>query len=149
MNKARIHNTTHRMARGFTLLEVLIAVLVLSIGLLGLAALQATGMKNNHSAHIQSQATILAYDILDRMRANRDAAQNNDYDLALNASAPSGSTIAETDLAQWRAQLAAYLPSGTGSVNVNGDMATVIVQWDDTRTEDGSATQQLQFQSEI
>lgn len=149
MSMTRIHTTSHHAARGFTLLEVLIAVLVLSIGLLGLAALQATGMKNNHSAYIQSQATVLAYDILDRMRANRDAAQNNNYDLAINANAPTGSTIAETDLAQWRAQLAAYLPSGTGSVDVNGDMATVIIQWDDTRVDDGASDQQLQFQSEI
>ena len=55
---------------GFSLLEVLIAIVVTSIGLLGLAAMQATGLRNNHSAYHRSQATVLAYDIADRMRSN-------------------------------------------------------------------------------
>jgi len=56
--------------RGFTLMEVLIAVLVLAVGLLGLAALQLAGMKSNHSAYLRSQATIAVYDLLDRVRAD-------------------------------------------------------------------------------
>src|SRR3569623_1233592 len=52
--------------RGFTMLEVLISVVVLSIGLLGIAGLQATGQRNNHSAYLRSQATALAYDMIDR-----------------------------------------------------------------------------------
>ncbi len=55
---------------GFTLIEVLIAMFVLAIGLLGLAGLQATGMRNNLSAYHRSEATVLAYDLADRMRAN-------------------------------------------------------------------------------
>jgi len=67
---------THRInysgnkQRGFTLLEVLIALLVLSIGLLGLAALQTTGLRSNEMASMRTTATQLAYDISDRMRAN-------------------------------------------------------------------------------
>ena len=55
---------------GFTLLEVLIALLILSIGLLGLAALQTTGLRSNTMATTRTHATQLAYDIADRMRAN-------------------------------------------------------------------------------
>ncbi len=55
---------------GFTLIEVLIAMLVLAVGLLGLAGLQATSLRNNQSAYNRSQATQLAYDLADRMRAN-------------------------------------------------------------------------------
>ncbi len=56
---------------GFTLLEILVAVLVLSIGLLGIAGLQVTGLRFNHSAYARTQATLLAYELADRMRANR------------------------------------------------------------------------------
>jgi type IV pilus assembly protein PilV len=55
---------------GFTLIEVLIAMLVLSVGLLGLAGIQARSLKNNVSAHNRAQAIQLAYDIADRIRAN-------------------------------------------------------------------------------
>ncbi|MCK5830700.1 MAG: type IV pilus modification protein PilV [Methylococcales bacterium] len=56
--------------KGFTLIEVLIAMFVLAFGLIGLAAVQMTGLRNNLSAHNRIQATILAYDMADRMRAN-------------------------------------------------------------------------------
>lgn len=59
--------TTHRQS-GFTLLEALIALVVISIGVLGLAGLQAQGMRFNHDAFVRTQATILAGDIMDRMR---------------------------------------------------------------------------------
>ncbi|NOS87695.1 MAG: type IV pilus modification protein PilV [Methylococcaceae bacterium] len=68
--------------RGFTLIEVLVAMVVLSIGLLGLAGLQATSLKSNQSAYHRSQATQLAYEMADRMRANRVYAKvllNNVY----------------------------------------------------------------------
>src|SRR5262249_56408603 len=59
-----------RRARGFTLIEALVALLVLSIGLLGVAALQLTSLRSNPSSSFRSQATLLAYDVVDRMRAN-------------------------------------------------------------------------------
>ena len=65
-------------SRGFTLLEILIAVGVLSIGLLGIAGLQALGQRSNHSAYLRSQATALAYDMIDRMRANKAGVQASD-----------------------------------------------------------------------
>src|SRR5664280_455779 len=61
---------------GFTLLEVLIAMLVLAVGLLGLAGLQATSLRNNQSAYNRSQATQLAYDLADRMRNNASVSAN-------------------------------------------------------------------------
>ncbi len=61
----------HSRARGFTLVEALVALLALSIGLLGIAGMQLTGMRANMSAGWRSQATYLGYDIIDRMRANR------------------------------------------------------------------------------
>ena len=54
-------------------MEVLIAMLVLAIGLLGLASLQAQSLRFNHDSYVRSQATILAYEIMDKMRANPGA----------------------------------------------------------------------------
>jgi type IV pilus assembly protein PilV len=118
---------------GLTLIEVLIAVLVLSIGLLGLAGLQATSLQFNHSANLRSQATNLAYEMTDRMRANREAALNGQYNLAVGGT-PTAGTVPGDDLAAWRESLSDRLPSGTGSVEVDANgIATVVVQWDDSR----------------
>jgi type IV pilus assembly protein PilV len=57
--------------RGFSLIEVLVAMLILAIGLLGLAALQTQGVRFNHDAYVRTSATVLAYDIVDKMRLNR------------------------------------------------------------------------------
>ena len=72
---------------GFTLLEVLVAMLVLAIGLLGLAGLMTSSMRDNLSASHRTQATWLAYDILDRMRANRTSAIAGSYATTLGTPA--------------------------------------------------------------
>lgn len=71
---------------GFTLVEILVALLVLAIGLLGLALLQTSGLRLNTNSYSRSQATFLAYDIIDRMRANVAGFQAGSYDVA-NATA--------------------------------------------------------------
>lgn len=123
---------------GFTLVEVLIAVLVLSIGLIGLASLQGVALQFNNSAFLRSQATNLAYDMADRVRANRRAALDlGAYNLAVADATPAPGTLAETDLNEWRTALQNNLPGGTGAVEVdalNNDL-TIIVCWDDTRGE--------------
>ncbi len=129
--------------RGMTLLEVLIAVLVSCIGLLGLAGLQTASVRFNASAYYRSQATSLAYDLADRMRANREAALDGDYD-ALDLedpppACPVGAAVgsmAAIDMAGWRNALACALPLGTGDVTHDDDEFTITVQWDESRGED-------------
>lgn len=134
---------------GFSLLEVLVAIVIMSLGLLGLAALQATGLKNNYSAYTRSQAALYAYDMIDRLRADRQAALTGSYNLTLAASAPSGSTLADTERANWLAQLAG-LPAGDGSINVTtAGVVTIVVQWNDSRATAGSSTANLQVVSQI
>ena len=123
----------HKIQQGFSLLEVLIAIVVLSIGLLGLAGLQASSLRNNHSAYLRSQATFLATDIIDRMRANRLAALGGSYDIAMNAAPPTGTSVVKTDLNQWLTALANQLPAGDGAIARNGTLFTVTIQWDDNR----------------
>lgn len=119
--------------RGVTLIEVLIAMLVTSIGLLGLAGLQVYSLKSNQSAALQAQANVLAYDILDRMRGNPTLAQTGGYNISLKSAAPSDAgSINGIDLSQWRGMLASSLPSGTGSVSCTAAReCTVVVQWVD------------------
>jgi type IV pilus assembly protein PilV len=115
---------------GFSLIEVLVALLVLSIGLLGLAGLQTRGLQGNQGSLLRSQAVKRGEDILDRMRANPTAARGGSYNIALD-SAPAGTGMAPTDLTEWKAAMTGSLPSGDGSVVVDGNIATVIVQWDE------------------
>lgn len=138
----------HAPARceGFTLLEVLIAVLVMAIGLLGLAALQASTVQFNRSAHFRSQATSLGYEIADRMRANRDAALGGAYDVDYADPPPAcaaagGDTVAERDVAAWHMAIACALPQGNGSIELLGDgVVRISVSWSENETlsEDGS-----------
>ncbi|MBW8306116.1 MAG: type IV pilus modification protein PilV [Thiobacillus sp.] len=135
--------------RGFTLLEVLVAIVVLSIGLLGLAGLMASSLKNSHSAYQRTQATWLAYDALDRMRANRQVALAGGYNLALGA-APGGSALAKDDLDEWDTALANTLPAGDGSIAVAaGGVVKIIVQWNDTRGTGGVAAEQFIVDSQL
>lgn len=125
--------------RGFTLIEVLIAVLILSIGLLSLALTQANSMRNTHSSYLRTQATFLADDILDSIRANRVKAEAGNYDIGIGVPASGTGTMALDDLSIWKGDLAAMLPAGDGSIarDVASGEVTVTVQWrdrDDTTT---------------
>ncbi len=115
---------------GVSLVEVLVAVVLLSIGLLGLAGLQASGMRVGQSSSHRSQAAQLAQDMIERVRAAFDGAAA--YNLALGAAAPPCAGIAACDLGDWRRRLRA-LPAGTGAVTVDAQQVTVLVQWDDSR----------------
>ena len=125
-----------RKETGATLIEVLVAMVVLAIGLLGLAGLQATSIQSNHSAYYRSQATLLASDLADRMRANRTEALTNAYVIDFPTSSTSNSvtgTSAEKDIAEWLNQLAQTLPEGTGKIEKDGTLVTISIRWNDTR----------------
>jgi type IV pilus assembly protein PilV len=102
--------------------EVLIAVFVLSVGLLGIAGLQLTSLKSTHASAMRSQATYLAYDIIDRMRANNTVAVAGGYDIAETADPLAGS-VAGSDLATWRAAIARTLPAADRDGNGTPDPA--------------------------
>lgn len=141
---------------GFTLIEVLIAMLVLAVGLLGLAGLQATSLKNNLSAYNRGQATQLAYDLADRMRANvADAASYTNITpigtATVQSSCSSVSTtctpavMAENDLYQWNLAVTNALPGGTGSIAVTSNIYTITITWDDDH--DGNNNNNPNFQT--
>ena len=133
---------------GFTLIESLVALLVLSIGLLGVAAMQLASLQANNGAFQRTQATFLAQDIADRMRANRTAAMSGDYDFALGDAAPVGpATVAEEDIAAWKTRLAATLPQGAVeppdaaiAVDPATGVALITIVWDDSKGEEDLLT---------
>jgi len=133
---------------GFSLIEVLVALVILAVGLLGVAGLQANSLRNTYSANLRSQATTMAQDMIERIRANRDFAlqSNANYAIALNAEPPADATdcrqaactsaeLANHDKSQWLSTLQT-LPTGNGQVTVDtaNDIATVTVMWDNDRT---------------
>ncbi len=142
---------------GFTLIEVLVALLVLSIGLLGVGKLMLFSSRSTDSAYLRSQAAALSYTILDAMRANRETAVEGGYDIALTGSVSSapacdsgasctGAQLAQHDLSDWKTRMAALLgPSAQGSVATSSvtdgstgttvTKATVTVQWNDATAQ--------------
>ena len=127
---------------GISLLELLISIVVLTVGLLGTAHMQTTGLVNNQRAYQRSQATLLAYDIADRMRANRSSIGSYlTSHMALKdatAQADCKSTIsctsakmAENDLYEWKTALATDLRGVNGLITLTGDTYMISVAWDD------------------
>ncbi|MCW9058776.1 MAG: type IV pilus modification protein PilV [Gammaproteobacteria bacterium] len=134
--------------QGFSLMEVLVSVLVLAIGLLGIAAMQGISMQGNHSAYMRTQASYLGYEIIDIMRANRDLAVGGSYNINYGATV-SGSGIASVDMGAWRNRIAALLPQGDSAIVQNGDVFTVSVRWNDTRTNTVAEHQELAIEVQL
>lgn len=116
-------------SRGLTLVEVLVTLVIISVGLLGVAALQLTTVRNNYDSFVRSQAAMLASDMLDRMRANRNRAEQ--YAVAMDKEV--GDTPEGADTARWRASLNAQLPGGVGAIAFDKatNIVTVSIQWNE------------------
>lgn len=131
---------------GFSLIEVLVALLVLSIGLLGLAALQTTSLQYNTGSYHRTQATFLAYDIIDRMRVNSDAIANADgtgYDQPVSTNVSSSTNCDATsctsaqlalyDVNRWYNRIVATLPdAATTPPTIDIDASkkvTITIRW--------------------
>lgn len=133
---------------GFTLLEILVAIVVLSLGLLGLAGLQAATLRNNQIAYFRAIAIQQTYDMADRIRANQAGVTLGKYNnpaATHHACAPctNPQEMAEEDFYQWNNNNARMLPAGAGTVvkGANGSFVITIV-WNEN-TEAGSTGQQF------
>lgn len=130
------------------MVEVLIAVVILAVGLLGVAGLQGLSLRNTYSATLRTQATAVAQDMAERIRSNREFALANaeSYRIAATDTAVSGGAdctsslcsgaeLADFDRNQWLQDLAT-LPTGKGVVSIDGAsrIATITVLWDNDRS---------------
>jgi len=125
---------------GLGLIEILVAVLVLGIGILGVASTQLVSLQMNSQSQSRSQAVLLAEDILDRVRANSDNpaayalgqgnAQGADNGACDTSFVPANATVAANDIAAWENNLACLLPAAQRTVTVAGNTVTVTIDWD-------------------
>jgi type IV pilus assembly protein PilV len=124
-----------RNAVGFSMIEALIAVVILAFGLLGIAALQLTTLRNSQSSLESSQATMQTYAILDAMRANRAQALIGKYNLTtMTCTSPDSGTLAMNDLANWIRSMKATLGDSACAMVVCGSVeCEITVQWNDER----------------
>ena len=148
-------------ADGFTMVEAMVALVVLAVGMLGIAGLYVTTLRSGGGAIYRMQAVNLASDLADRIRANRTAnlaylnpaANNNCYGAASVDCSPT--LMAANDLFVWQNQIVAVLPSGNGAVNVLAGAAatapytyTITITWlgtGDTATNPPSYVLTLQI----
>jgi type IV pilus assembly protein PilV len=136
---------------GFTLLEVMVSLVIFSVGMLGLAGIQATSIQSNNIAYMRTIAMQSAYDMADIIRASADF--NNNVDSTFDnvtttvgseptSCAQNGATLPTCTTAQmaafeifyWKTNLQNSLPSGRGTVVRNGTIYTITVMWDQART---------------
>lgn len=127
----RVFRTAPCDQRGVSLIEVLVSVLVLAVGLLGIAAMQATALRNSQGAFEQSQAVTLTYSMLDMMRTNADVATIGGYNLtSFTCAAPAGDSRIGREQALWIGQLKATLgETACGGIACRSDSCTVQVRW--------------------
>jgi type IV pilus assembly protein PilV len=129
---------------GFGLVEVLVSLLIVSIGLLGIAGLQVMALKNVGSSMERSQAVIQTYSYLEILRANRAQAVISELDLPLTCD-PENLAGSLVEQRKWITQLHETLgPQSCGEVEcLGGGKCTITIQWDDSRAEGGLEEQQL------
>lgn len=134
-----------RSQHGFSMIEVLVTMLIISLALLGTSGMQAYAMRMNQGGQLRTLAVFLVADLAERMEANRATALVGGYAIA----APtvdtdcitvycSGANMAASDLFKWRAAVAAALPQGQASppvqtVSGNPSTYTITVSWVDRR----------------
>lgn len=135
--------------KGTTLIEILVAMLVLSFGLLGMAALQARALKGNQSAMQRTQAVLMSYYILDAMRVDRDSAKSTDYNTGslsgttigaiCNPAAVTGKSLSENNKRHWIESLKTTIgkdgdTTTCGAILCDADgICQIQVSWDDSR----------------
>lgn len=122
--------------RGVSLIEVLVAILILSIGILGLAQLQGNALKANNSAYMRAQASILAHEMLDVMRIDRASARQNNYDGNYNAPPAATGQLEADELNRWVSYVTARLPASSAQIATANGITTITITWDDSRGED-------------
>lgn len=148
--------TGAKAQRGVALIEVLIAFLILSVGLVGFSALQVRAVKATQSSLQRNDAALLANSILESMRANRTVATaiTLAYNISKTCTTPGSSgTLASADLVAWFGALKTALGNVASTCAditcTTAGVCTVNVYWDDSRALGGSATQSLQIVSRL
>ena len=146
-----------RHARGISLIEVMVSVLVLAVGLLGIAAMQALALRNGQGSLESTQAVMATNSMLEAIRANRTQADSNN--MVKTCSTPAGgTTLVVNDKAAWISMLKSTIGTGatdattcgqiTDCDDANATNCTVTVFWDDSRAG-GATDRSLSVEAQI
>lgn len=136
--------------KGASLIEVLVTVLLLATSLLALAALQTKSLQFNHSAYLRSQANILAYDIIDRMRINFVNLNAYEVDSAAFEATTEPSALADKDVYQWRQNINRFLPEGKGGISCEDTVCTITITWSEQDgSDEGEYTQTFSYSTQL
>lgn len=153
MSTASDQRARHIRSRGFSLIEALVATVVFSVGLIGLGMLQTKGLQFSRNAYIRTQATVLARELADRMRANTEATDSGLYAFSASTLSPPVATepsdcgsedcgpadLAGYDLSDWWSKIQSELPSASVTVVQTGPGGyQITLFWDDTGTPTGT-----------
>ena len=158
----RAHRVPAKRSGGFSLLEVLIAVLVLAVGLLGIASLQLASHSFTESSMHRSQASTLAREMFERMRVNPAETKAGSYDIT---TLPTLSTDCEQaegdctpaelrqhDLRVWSERIATLLPGADASITTSANngvdpvVVQITLQWNDSRGQRPLVSQSFSFE---
>jgi type IV pilus assembly protein PilV len=130
-----------KLQSGFGLVEVLVALVILSVGLLGIASLQLTALKNVGSSMERSQAVIQTYSYLEVLRTDAGNATTLSVPLTCDEENLVASQVVQR---KWISELRASLgEQACGMAECVGRQCTITIQWDDSRAKGGATTQQL------
>lgn len=152
-HQSMTHPHARRRQSGTSLIEVLVAVIIMSVGLLGVAAMQSIALRNSHGAMERTQAIIQTYAMFDAMRANLTAARDGAYDMDSCAVPAAGATLVEADKRAWMQSLKATLGDNDavcGAVVCGANaICSITVTWDDTRSSGGIEEQSITTTSRL
>lgn len=148
--------------RGFAMFETLVAILVVSLGVIGFMELLKFSLRNNDSAGYRAQASFLTSEIMERMRTSRDDALAHSYNVGCgdpedgeqdegeeDADIGQPSVTVTDDLTQWCANVAAALPEGHAEVSCTAanHSCVVTIYWNDSRGTNGDIKQAFAVRS--
>lgn len=159
-------STQRASQAGVGLIEVMVAVAILAFGMLGIAALQATALRNSQSSLERSEAVMKTAAILDSMRANRDAAMIGAYNMgnidaggnvtAWACAQPAAGDLAANDRRQWMGTTAdagslkgTLGPSACAAISCTDVQCFVALRWDDSRGTGGDDQQELMTRTRL
>ncbi|TXH69563.1 MAG: type IV pilus modification protein PilV [Thiothrix sp.] len=139
--------TTLRKQRGAGLIEVLVSVVILAVGLTGIASMQVRSIRNNVSALEHSIAVIQAQSMADILTISRTKALAGAFNFAMDDNVPNDPHFVNNSVKQWRTSISNLLGTDAkGSINCVSATCTIVVQWNNSRATEGSATQQVRIE---
>jgi type IV pilus assembly protein PilV len=157
--RARRSAAAVRVQAGASLVEILVSVLILTLGLLGMAAMQTRALQGNLSAGQRSQATMLSHYIMDVMRVDRERARGGDYNTGTTPVCASGGfgsgTLANNTLTDWTSRVKSTIGRSDDAttcvrVTCQPDYACVVeIFWDDSKVNGGLAEQSVVVSSRV